>query len=188
MTAPKLILVGRVAGAFGVRSEVRITAYTEDPLALTRYGALKREDGSPALTILSARVAKDGIIARTREIASKEAADALRGLQLYVARDALPATEDEDEFYLTDLIGLAAATPEGVPLGKVRAVQNYGAGDILELDPGGGRATTFIPFTKDAVPAVRIAEGRIVVAPPAEVGEEEPPGPTEARDNIGDDG
>ena len=163
----KLVLVGRVSGAFGVRGEVRITAYTEDPLSLVRFKRLLREDGTPALTLQGGRVAKDGVITRCPEIATKEAADAMRGLRLFVPREALPAPE-EDEFYLTDLIGLAAATPEGEGLGTVKAVQNFGAGDILELDPGGGRATTFIPFTREAVPEVLVGEGRIVVVPPAD--------------------
>ena len=163
-----LVLVGRVAGAFGVRGEVRISTYTEDPLALARYKALKREDGSPALTVTAARAAKGGVVARCPEVTSKEQADALRGLRLYVARDALPPTDDEDEFYLTDLIGLAAATPDGQALGTVKAVHNFGAGDILELDPGGGRATLYMPFTREVVPEVRIAEGRIVAVPPAD--------------------
>jgi len=164
----KLVLVGRIAGAFGVRGEVRISTYTEDPMALVRYRDLRREDGSPALTLTGGRPVKDGIIVRTPQVTTKEQADALRGLRLYVPREVLPPPEDEDEFYLTDLIGLSAVTPEGESLGTVKAVHNFGAGDILELDPGGGRATTLIPFTRDAVPEVRVAEGRIVVVPPPE--------------------
>jgi hypothetical protein len=103
--AQTLILVGRVAGGFGVRGEVRIATYTEDPLTLTKFKALTRQDGSPALTLTTARVAKDGVVARCVGIDTKEAADALRGLRLYVPRSALPEP-DEDEFYLADLIGL----------------------------------------------------------------------------------
>ena len=164
----KLIQVGRVAGAFGVRGEVRISAFTEEPASLLKFKRLLREDGSPALTLQSGRAHKDGVVARCPEVASKEAADAMRGLRLYVPREALPATEDEDEFYLADLIGLAAATPDGESLGRVKAVQNFGAGDILELDPGAGRATVMIPFSRACVPEVRVAEGRIVVIPPAD--------------------
>ncbi len=163
----KLILVGRVAGAFGVRGEVRITTYTQEPLALARYRDLRREDGSAGLILESARAAKDGITARAKGVDSKEAADALRGLGLYVPREALPATADDDEFYLADLIGLQAHTPDGAAMGVVKAVHDFGAGDILELDPGQGRATLMIPFTRDAVPEVRIGEGRLLVAPPA---------------------
>lgn len=169
----KLILVGRVSGGFGVRGEVRIGTYTDDPMALARYRTLLREDGAPALTVAGARPAKGGIVARCPEVASKEAADALRGLRLYVPREALPATE-EDEFYLADLIGLAAVTADGETLGRVKAAPNFGAGDILEIDPGGGRPTLYLPFTREAVPEVRLDEGRVIVAPPAEV-EGEPP-------------
>ncbi len=169
----KPVLVGQVAGAFGVRGEVRITAYTEDPLALLRYRVLTREDGSPGLTLQTARAVKGAVIGRAAEVSSKEAADALRGLRLYVPREVLPPPE-EDEFYLTDLIGLDAATPEGDPLGQVKAVHNFGAGDMLELEIGRGRPSRLIPFTRDAVPEVKINERRIVVIPPQEVGEREP--------------
>jgi 16S rRNA processing protein RimM len=162
----KLILVGRVSGAFGVRGEVRIGTYTADPMALLRYKTLVREDGTPALTLTAARPAKGGVVARCPEIASKEAADAARGLRLYVPREVLPPPE-EDEFYLADLVGMAAETPEGETLGRVKAVQNFGAGDILEVDPGGGRATLFLPFTRAVVPEVRLADGRLIVVPPA---------------------
>jgi 16S rRNA processing protein RimM len=170
----KLILVGRVSGAFGVRGEVRISAYTEDPLALVRFKTLLREDGSHGLTLQGGRTAKDGVVTRCPEIATKEAADAMRGLRLYVPREALPKVADEDEFYLADLIGLAAATPEGQALGKVKAVQNFGAGDILEIEPGAGRATVFIPFSHAHVPQVLIGEGRIVVVPPVDDPEAKP--------------
>jgi 16S rRNA processing protein RimM len=166
----KLVLVGRVAGAFGVRGEVRLSAYTETPQALLAYRDLLREDGSPGLSLVSGRAHKDDLIVRTREIATKEDADALRGLLLYVPRAALPAPE-EDEFYLADLVGLAVVTADGTALGKVKAVQDFGAGDLLEIDPGTGAATWYLPFTREAVPEVDIAGGRIVAVPPAEVSE-----------------
>lgn len=163
-----LIQVGRVAGAFGVRGEVRLSAYTEDPLALVEYRTLLRQDGSPALTVLQGRPAKGGLVCRCQEIETKEQADALRGLRLYIPRSALPEP-DEDEFYLADLIGLAAVTPEGEVLGKVKSVQDFGAGDILEIAPAEGGATWYLPFTREAVPEVKIAEGRIVAVRPTEV-------------------
>ena len=168
--AERLILVGRVAGAFGVRGELRISAYTEAPLALLGYRELKREDGSPALTLTTARAVKGGVIARAAEVATKEQADALRGLRLHVPRDALPAP-DEDEFYLADLIGLGAETPEGEPLGRVKAVHDFGAGDVLEIDPGAGQPTWYAPFTREVVPELRIAEGRLTVIRPEETSE-----------------
>ena len=163
-----LIQVGRVAGAFGVRGEVRITSFTAEPLALLDYKALKRQDGSPGLTLTSGRVAKGGVVCRAKEVETRDQAEALRGLKLYIDRAALPAP-DEDEFYVTDLIGLAVVTADGEPLGTVKAVQDFGAGDLLEITPPEGGATWYLPFTLEAVPEVRIAEGVVVAVPPAEI-------------------
>ncbi|HYG28367.1 MAG TPA: ribosome maturation factor RimM [Caulobacteraceae bacterium] len=168
MADARLIEVGRVAGAFGVRGEVRITAYTEDPLALVRYKRLQRQDGSHGLTILQARAEKGSIVGRAEEIATKEEADALRGLRLYVPREALPEP-DEDEFYLADLIGMAVQHIEtGAPLGRVKSVQNFGAGDILEIAPEAGGATWYLPFTREAAPEVDVAAGIVRANPPEE--------------------
>ena len=169
----RLILVGRVAGAFGVRGEVRITTFTADPLAVTQYRGLTRENGSPAVTVTSARAAKGGVIAKLRDVDSKEAADALRGLQLYVPREVLPPTEDEDEFYLADLIGLEARSAEGEPLGRVKSVENYGADDLLEIDPGAGAATWLVAFTRATVPDVDLTAGRLTVVRSREVSADE---------------
>jgi len=168
----KLILVGRVAGAFGVKGEVRLTAYTGRPEALLAYGDLVREDGSPGLTLLSGRAQKGDLVARAQQVATKEEADALRGLLLHVPREALPEP-DEDEYYLTDLIGMAAVTPQGATLGRVKAVQDFGAGDILEIDPGRGAATWYLPFTRECVPEVDIVGGKVTVVRPAEVSDQE---------------
>ncbi len=172
-TDQKLILVGHVAGGFGVKGEVRITAYTADPLALTAYGPLLRADGSPALTLTQVRATKDGVVGRAREIATKEEADALRNLKLHVPRDAFPAP-DEDEFYLADLIGVQARDPDGVVLGTVRAVQNFGADDMLEIAPAAGGQTWFLPFTRACVPDLHLSDGWLLAVRPAEVGEREP--------------
>lgn len=174
MSIGRLILVGRVAGPFGVRGELRITSYTEDPLALLAFRDLKREDGAPALTLAGGRAVRSNeIVARSPQSPDRDAAEALKGLRLFVPREALPAPE-EDEFYLADLIGLAAHAADGAPLGVVKAVLNHGAGDILEIDPGSGGATRLFPFTREVVPEVRLAEGRVVIAPPTETGEPEP--------------
>ncbi len=164
-----MIAVGRVAGGWGVRGAVRITTFTEDPLALAKYRDLLREDGTPALKVLSARDAKGSIICRVEGIDNKDAADALRGLRLFVPRDALPQPE-EDEFYLADLIGMEVERlADGKRLGIVKAVPNFGAGDIIEVDPEDGRPTWYLPFTKEAVPEVRVAEGKLIVSPPTDV-------------------
>ncbi len=168
----RLIRVGRVAGAFGVKGEVRITAFTEKPGALLAFRTLLREDGSPGLTLLSGREQKGSVVGRAGEIASKEAADALRGLFLYVPRDILPEP-DEDEFYLADLIGLKALSPDGATLGVVKSVRDFGAGDILEIQPADG-ASWQVAFTLTNVPQVRIAAGEIIIDRPAETSEREP--------------
>jgi 16S rRNA processing protein RimM len=172
--APKLVLVGRVAGAFGVKGEVRISAYTQTPLALLQYRVLKREDGSPGLTLIGGRAAKADFIGAAKEITTKEEADALRGLRLFVAREDMPAP-DEDEFYLADLIGMTALDAAGASLGKVKAMHNFGAGDILEIEPPRG-ATWYLPFTRAAVPAVDIGAGMILVVKPDEVSDDRPQG------------
>jgi 16S rRNA processing protein RimM len=161
-----LILVGRVAGAFGVRGEVRLTAFTAEATALLGYRDLKRQDGSPGLTLTSGRPAKGGLVVRAKEVETREQAEALRGLQLYVPRDVLPEPE-EDEFYIADLIGLAAVTPEGEVLGTVKSAHDFGAGDLLEIQPQTG-ASWWLPFTKEAVPDVRLAERTIVAVRPEE--------------------
>lgn len=162
----KLIQVARVAGAFGVRGEIRITAFTEDPMALQAFGALLGENGQPALTLTAARPVKGAIIARAKEVATREAAEALRGLRLFITRESLPPPE-EDEFYLADLIGLGVETPEGEPMGKVKSVQDFGAGDLLEIQPPAG-ASWWLPFTRENVPEVKIAEGKVIAIRPEE--------------------
>ena len=164
--AERLVLVAKVAGAFGVRGEVRLRAFTEDPKALLAYRALKRKDGSVGLTLISGRVAKDGLIAWAKEVAAKEDADALRGLELYAPRAALPAAGD-DEFYLADLIGLRAEAPDGTSLGRVRAAPNFGAGDLLEIEPASG-PSWLVAFTEETAPEIDLDGGRIVIVRPAE--------------------
>jgi len=169
MTPPRLILVGRVSGGFGVRGEIRLASYTAEALTLGRFGTLLREDGGVALTVTAARPLKAGEIAvRAREVETKEQADALRGLRLYVPRDALPEPE-EDEFYLADLIGLEVRGADDAVLGRVKSVQNFGAGDMLEIAPAGGGPTWYLPFTRDAVPELDVAGGWLRAIPPTEV-------------------
>lgn len=162
----RLILVGRIAGAFGVRGEVRVTSFTSDPMALAGFRDLRRADGSAAPVLTGARPVKGGLVARAAGVETREQAEALRGLRLHVPREALPAP-DEDEFYLADLVGLRVETPDGRVLGAVRGVQDFGAGDLLEVKPEGA-PSFWLPFTREAVPEVDIAGGRILAIPPAE--------------------
>jgi 16S rRNA processing protein RimM len=163
----KLILVARIAGAFGVKGEVRISTYTENPLAVLNYRSLIREDGQPALTLVSGRSFNGGIVARAKEIETKEQADKLRGLKLFVDRDTLPPPE-EDEFYQADLIGLEVVSPDGTVLGKVKSLQDFGAGELLEIEAGKGRAGWYLPFTLECVPQIDLAAGRLTVVRPPE--------------------
>ena len=164
--ADRLILVGRIAGAFGVRGDLRVTSFTADPMALAGFRDLRRADGSPAPALTGARPVKGGLVARAAGVETREQAEALRGLKLHVLREALPAPE-EDEFYLTDLVGLKVETPEGKVLGAVRGVQDFGAGDLLEVKPEGA-PSFWLPFTREAVPEVDVLGGRIVAVPPTE--------------------
>jgi 16S rRNA processing protein RimM len=149
-----------------VKGDVRITTYTAEPSALLGYRDLLREDGQPGLTLTGGRVAKGGLIAQAKEVATREDAEALRGFKLFIPRERLPAPE-EDEFYVTDLIGLTVETADGEPLGRVREVRDFGAGDLLEIQPESG-ASWYLPFTREAVPEVRIGEGKVIAVKPEE--------------------
>ena len=165
---PDRVCLGVVAGAHGVRGLVKIKSFTEDPEDLAAYGALSDETGRRRFVVkLKGRV-KGLLLAELEGIRDRDQAQALHGLQLYVARSALPRLDEDETFYQADLIGLAAEDPEGRPLGRVVAVPNFGAGDLLEvLDPE--RVSQFFPFTRDIVPQVDLAGGRVVIRPPAEV-------------------
>ena len=135
-------------------------------MAVTAYGPLESEDGTRRFTIEALRPAKDHFVVRVAGVDDRDAAETLTNLKLYISRDRLPAIEDDDTFYFADLIGLDAVTPDGAALGKVIAVHNFGAGDLIEIKPAGGGDTTLVPFTDANVPEVDIANGRLVVVPP----------------------
>jgi 16S rRNA processing protein RimM len=161
------VLIAQIGAAHGVRGEVRLKAFTEDPMSVARYGALETEDGQRRFEIEAARPAKDMLIARLKGVSDRNAAEALTNLKLYVARDRLPEPAG-DEFYYADLVGLAATTADGTAFGTVKAVHNFGAGDLLEIEPAAGGATVLLPFTATTVPVVDIAGRRLVVEPPLE--------------------
>jgi len=163
--ARDLICVGAIAGAFGVRGEVRLKSFCAEPRAIAAYGPLWTEDGARSFTLTLGAEVAGGLAARLSGVASREAAEALRGVRLYADRAALPALGD-DEFYHADLIGLTVQDPGGAVLGTVAAVLNHGAGDILEVRRG--TATLLLPFTRAVVPTVDLAARRIVADPPGE--------------------
>lgn len=160
-----LVLVGAIAGAFGVQGEVRLRSFTAEPDAIVDYAPFFHEDGRPALTPTSWRPVKDGIAVIAAEVASREDAMALRNTKLYVPRSALPPAED-DEFYHVDLIGLPLEALDGAPLGKVRAVIP-GPQDLLDIEgTPGAKSSWFLPFTKALVPIVDLAGKRLVAEVP----------------------
>jgi 16S rRNA processing protein RimM len=158
------IVVGSLAGAFGVRGEVRLKSFCAEPADIAGYVPLYTPDGRVFRDIEIIGETQGSLTARIKGISSKEQADALRGTPLLADRDRLPALP-EDEYYHADLIGLPVHDPGGTLLGHVRAVLNHGAGDILEVARPGG-ATALIPFTLAAVPLVDVAARRIVADPP----------------------
>ncbi len=158
------ILVGVIAGAHGVRGQVRIRSYTADPADVAAYGPVTDELGSRRFGLSVTGAIKGGVIARIDGVADRTAAEALRGLKLFVARAALPQPAD-GEFYHADLIGLAAELADGVRYGRVADVQNWGAGDVLEIERPDGRSE-LLPFTRSVFPQVDLAAGRLLVAPP----------------------
>ncbi len=159
------VCVGAVAGAFGVRGEVKLKSFCARPESMGDYGTLASEDGSRSFEVEITRAVKNGFAAKLTGVRTREEADALRGTRLYAPREALPTLPD-DEFYHADLIGLPVLDGGGVTLGKVRAVIETGAHDILELHAAGGEGAILLPFTKESVPTVDLAAGRIVADPP----------------------
>jgi 16S rRNA processing protein RimM len=169
---PAQVCVARIGAAHGVRGQVKLWTFTEDPFAVTRYGPLSTKDGTRRFEVAHAREGKGHLVATLKGVTTRNEAERLNGLELYVAREQLPAT-DEDEYYHADLIGLAAITTAGEALGRVIAIHNFGAGDIIEIAPSGG-ATLMLPFTNAVVPTVDLAGGRIVIELPEEIEGDEP--------------
>jgi 16S rRNA processing protein RimM len=168
------VCVAQIGAPHGVRGEVRLWTYTEDPMAITRYGPLEAEDGSRKFDIAALRPAKGHLVARLRGVDDRDAAERLTNIKLFVARERLPAPAD-DEFYHVDLVGLAAVGADGSNLGSVVAVHDFGAGILLEIQPQHG-ASMLLPFTMAAVPTVDIAGGKVVIVLPEEAVEKAPLG------------
>jgi 16S rRNA processing protein RimM len=168
---PAQVCVARIGAPHGVRGAVKLWTFTEDPLAVKCYGPLMTKDGARRFEVMDAREAKGHLVATLKGIATRDEAEKLNGLELYVAREKLPATDD-DEYYHADLIGLAAVSSANEPLGRVIAIHNFGAGDIIEIAPPQG-ATMLLPFTNAVVLSVDLANGRVVIELPQEIEGEE---------------
>jgi 16S rRNA processing protein RimM len=169
----RMVCVGVVTGAHGIRGHVRIKSFTAEPGDVARYGPVYDAGGGSPLRLTVTGRSRDLLIARIGGVDDRDAAEALQGHRLFVSRDAFPPT-DAEEFYFADLVGLRAdvlAEPEhaGTPepsrmtVGAVAAVHDFGGGDVIEVETGCG-ATIMVPFTRDAVPEVNIAEGWLVIA------------------------
>ena len=169
---PSRICVARIGAAHGVRGQVKLWTFTEDPLAVKRYGPLASKDGARQFEVTHAREAKGHLIATLKGVATRDEAERLNGVELYIGRERLPATA-ADEYYHADLIGLAAVTPTAQPLGRVVAIHNFGAGDIIEIAPPHG-TTLLLPFTNAVVPSVDLAGGRVTIELPAEIDGDDP--------------
>lgn len=154
----KPVLVAIIGAAHGIKGEVRIKTYTANPLALADYNPLKAKDGR-AFEVLSVRPQGTVVVARLKGVSDRNQAEALNGVELFAARSDLP-DEDDGEFFHDDLVGLAVNDETGAAVGRVKAVHNFGGGDILELDLP-GRPSVMIPFSNAAVPVVDLDQGLV---------------------------
>ena len=162
------ILMATIGGPSGIRGEVRVKAFTGDPMALGDYGSLYALDGQK-LKITNLRPAKNVVIAKFKGINSREDAEKLNGTELFVDRTALPDDGDEDEFYISDLIGMQVRAANGKTLGTIKDVPNFGAGDMLEI--AGPGQSWFLGFTRDNVPEIDLDRRTVTIVPPGEVSE-----------------
>ncbi|MGB8895162.1 MAG: ribosome maturation factor RimM [Pseudolabrys sp.] len=163
------ICVARIGAAHGVRGEVKLWSFTQDPVAVASYGPLETQDGTRRFEIKALRLAKDHFVARIAGVDDRDAAEKLRNLELYIPRARLPEIDEADTFYHADLIGLDVVTSDGVQIGTVYALHNFGAGDIIEIIPIGSGDALMLPFNETTVPKIDIAGKQIVVVLPAEI-------------------
>ena len=168
MAGSDRICVGAIGGAFGVKGEVRLKSFCADPAAIADYAPLYSEDGKQEFDLVLTGILNNGLSARMSGITSREQAEAARGIRLFAERSKLPSLPD-DEFYHTDLIGLTVLDAGGTELGKVKAVLNHGASDLLEVMGPGMKSPLLLPFTLAVVPTVDLAGGRLIVDLPEEV-------------------
>ncbi len=160
------VCLGAIAGAHGVGGAVRIRSFTTEPADVVAYGPVSDEDGKRVFEIEIIGEAKGVMLAQISGVNNRDAADALKGTRLYVARDALPSPDD-DEFYHADLLGLAVELVDGAGFGKVIGIRTVGETDVLEITRNDGLPSVMVPFTRDATPVVDLAGGRLVIDPPA---------------------
>jgi 16S rRNA processing protein RimM len=181
------VCVAQFIGSHGVHGRLRVKSFTADPEALFDYNPLTDETGTRQFTLRMTGMGKDHILVEASGVKGRDAADALKGVRLFVDRDRLPAIEDEGEFYHTDLIGLVTVTesPEGdVAFGAIKAIHDFGAGDMLEINHVSGK-TVFIPFSRACVPLIDVKASRVVVDPPVNLFTPAKPDPEELAEMGG---
>ncbi|MET3927722.1 ribosome maturation factor RimM [Devosia sp. 2618] len=167
------IFVGQIGAAHGIKGGVRITTHTQDPLAIGTYGPLATDRPGLTIKLIKPRLQKNVVVAHIEGINDRSAAEQLNGVSLFVDRSKLPEIDDEDDFYHTDLIGLDARLENGITIGKVSAIPNFGAGDLIEIrDPQSGD-TFLYPFSKAVVPTIKIDEGYLIIVVPLDAPEDE---------------
>jgi 16S rRNA processing protein RimM len=167
MSRPRDVLMAAVIGAHGLKGEVKVKAFTVDPESLGAYGPLRTKDDR-CFTVEALRaVGDDEAIVAFAEVKDRNTSEALKGTELFVARENLPEAKG-NEFYHADLIGLEAFDKDGRRIGRVQSIQNYGAGDVLVIAADEGEEI-LLAFTKDNVPDIDIANGRVIVAVPDEI-------------------
>lgn len=170
------ILMAQIGAAHGIRGEVRVKPFGDDPLSFGDYGKLESQDGTRKFKVKQARVQKTVVVTKFEGVNTRNEAEILNGMKLYITRDKLPETDGEDEFYHADLIGLKAIDETGEVIGTVLTLENFGAGDLIEIAPKSGNSLMF-PFTKAVVPTIDVNEGFVEVHAPAgfyDEGEREP--------------
>ncbi len=163
------VCVARIGAPHGVRGEVKLWPFTQTPLAVAEYGPLESEDGKRTFEIETLRAAKDHLVARLKGVDDRDTAAALTNTDLYVPRERLPAIEDADTFYHSDLVGLDVVTADGTQVGTVHAMHNFGAGDLMEIMPVGSGEPVMLPFNAATVPKIDLDAKQVVVVPPAEI-------------------
>jgi 16S rRNA processing protein RimM len=179
----KPLCVGVITGAQGIRGAVRVKSFTADPLDIDAYGPVSDEAGTRAFELKAIGQSKGVVVATLKGVSDRNAAEALKGLRLFVDRDRLPPAEDE-EYYHADLLGLAAELVGGEPLGRITAVYDFGAGDAIEVTRADG-SVVMVPFTKAAVPTVDLAAGKVVIDPPVGLFDKpEPPQPLDRQAEL----
>ncbi|MDB5548934.1 MAG: rRNA processing protein RimM [Tardiphaga sp.] len=167
MSRKPQICIARIGAPHGVRGAVKLWPFTDDPLAVLDYGPLTTQDGARSFEIVEARAVKDHLVVTLKGVAGRDEVARLNGIELYIARDRLPPTDD-GEYYHADLIGLAAVDPAHAPIGRVLAIHDFGAGTIIEIAPPAG-PTLLLPFTDAVVPTVDLAAGHVVIVLPDEI-------------------